>query len=677
MAKRSELSILIIILLFGSLLRLFNLMHDSPFFFDPDERNMAIAITQLRLPSDFSRIIPCIYSQFASGSTQPAADDQSPQADNCNLNPHFFAYGQFPLYLSFASDQIVRSIHLIPFRRLQAESPGLSTDFSGAVFWLRFYSALASILTIYVIYKISLLFLHKKMALLGSFLVAFCPGLIQSAHFGTTESILTFLFMISVYFSLKLVHFPAKINDGKNKTPVHLLILGIALTVGLALASKLTGLFFLIPPFLTLLIRFIKDTGFKFKKIISQLPSYVFLAFLLLSGTVIFSVLFSPYNAADPRDFQSAVFGYESDVATGRYPAFYTRQFVNSVPVLFQTEKIFPYSLGWPVFILGTIGFLLILIQHVNLSIQYFVIRINRIKKKHGWYEKIFKLAGDTKEGPAHVLHAPFSTALKQCMGYLSGRTRALNTALIIIILSFLSYLLPNAFLFAKWTRFMTPTLPFFALFAAYLISKFENYKFRNFHIDNLIIGSILFISALPGIAYLSVYVKPDSRIQATQWIYRNIPDNSYILSETANVVDIPLGLPQENIFNPHRYEVISFDFYNLDGSPLLFQQLLTHLSSASYIFIPSRRIFANYPRLPKEFPLVTKYYQLLFSGRLGFEKVGEISSYPGLNLGPLRWQFPDENAEETFTVFDHPVIRIYKKVGNLKREDYQQLFEN
>jgi len=65
------------------------------------------------------------------------------------------------------------------------------------------------------------------------------------------------------------------------------------------------------------------------------------------------------------------------------------------------------------------------------------------------------------------------------------------------------------------------------------------------------------------------------------------------------------------------------------------------------------------------------KFYQLLFSGRLGFEKVEEFNSFP--SIGPL--SFPDEDAEESFTVFDHPVIRIYKKVQKFNQQDYQLLF--
>ena len=59
---------------------------------------------------------------------------------------------------------------------------------------------------------------------------------------------------------------------------------------------------------------------------------------------------------------------------------------------------------------------------------------------------------------------------------------------------------------------------------------------------------------------------------------------------------------------------------------------------------------------LKQKYPILNKYYDDLFSGKLGFTKVAEFSA--GLN---------DEQAEETWTVFDHPVIRIYKKAKSLR----------
>ena len=87
-----------------------------------------------------------------------------------------------------------------------------------------------------------------------------------------------------------------------------------------------------------------------------------------------------------------------------------------------------------------------------------------------------------------------------------------------------------------------------------------------------------------------------------------------------------------------------------MDESPELQLELKDNLEKADYIFVPSRRIFTNH--LKDKYPLLSGYYKKLFSGESGFEKVIEFSA--GIN---------DEQAEETWTVFDHPVIRIYKKV--------------
>jgi hypothetical protein len=235
----------------------------------------------------------------------------------------------------------------------------------------------------------------------------------------------------------------------------------------------------------------------------------------------------------------------------------------------------------------------------------------------------------------------------------------------------------------------MTPVFPFFAIFAGLGVQQIyqvlKNFIIKYQKSNNIFSFSFfilhfafLILVILPGIAFMSIYTHEDSRVTASRWIYENVPSNSYILSETANVVDIPLQIPNYTLpSRDYNLTVISFDFYHLDEEPRLFLQLLNHLEKADYILIPSRRIFANHPRQANKYPLVTKYYQLLFSGRLGFEKVTEISSFPGFTLYPLRLTLPDEEAEETFTVFDHPVVRIYRKTKSLNIEEYKKLFKN
>ena len=166
--------------------------------------------------------------------------------------------------------------------------------------------------------------------------------------------------------------------------------------------------------------------------------------------------------------------------------------------------------------------------------------------------------------------------------------------------MAFLIYFIPNAFIFAKWTRFMAPVFPVMTVFSilfahrVILSGSLDRAKRKLRFTGSLVVALLLLgvtgATIWPGIKYLSVYQKPDIRVAASDWIYKNIPENSYILSETANVVDIPVG-------GDKNYQVISFNFYELDNDPTLQVELKNHLAEANYIFVPSRRIFANHPK--------------------------------------------------------------------------------
>jgi len=141
----------------------------------------------------------------------------------------------------------------------------------------------------------------------------------------------------------------------------------------------------------------------------------------------------------------------------------------------------------------------------------------------------------------------------------------------------------------------------------------------------------------------MKIYFNPDIRIIASSWIENNIPVNSKILSESGNVIDIPI--------TDKNYQITNYDFYN--NYP---NNLPNHLLATDYIIVPSRRVFKNYD---------LKYYQNLFNGSLGFRQINKISPDYDLFLNA-------EDAEETWSVFDHPTIRIYKKVNQLTLEEYE-----
>jgi hypothetical protein len=272
---------------------------------------------------------------------------------------------------------------------------------------------------------------------------------------------------------------------------------------------------------------------------------------------------------------------YETGVAIGTTQVFYTRQFLHTIPYLFQLKNIFPYTAGIFMFIFSFIGFF------------FFIL--------------------DTK--------------------YLIQNTKE---KLLIIFLPCLIYFLYNGQLFIKWTRFMSPLFFIAPLFTVFFLSK----------IKSKIIYSILFLlSVLPGIYFCRRYFLTDNRPIASIWLINKIPSTSLILSESGNVVNLP-------VYNSNL-QVNNFDFYNLDSSPNLSSQLNTQIFTSDYIIVPSRRIFKNQNN--STFPLSQKYYQSLFSHQLGFTQIKQFDYNLSLFLN-------DENAEETWSVFDNPTIRIYKK---------------
>ncbi|MDO8496946.1 MAG: hypothetical protein Q7S61_00185 [bacterium] len=571
--------------------RFVNLSWGLPYPFHPDERNMAIAIQQLHcvlLPSYNAFIHEC-------------------------FNPHFFAYGQLPLYLGYG---IVQLYHYIT-------NSAVSIRFEEAIIGIRILSAIASVINWVVCMSIvAHIYLKKEEnesmsssiwklplpVLLSSGLIfLYSPFFIQLAHFGTTESLLMLFSSLLVLYAIRYLKWGLSLRR-------YMALSGIV--GGMAIATKISSLIFLSVPVLLIVLHIAKEENKRF----SARAFFSAVKFILLCAWIGF--LFSPHNLISFSEFLGSM-RYEGDVATGIF-VFYTRQFFDTLPIVFQFVHVFPYVLG-----VGIFGFFLLGFIFLPYKKEYSVLRI-----------------------------------------------------------VFLMIAIPNAFLYAKWTRFMAPVLPLMLVMAVLFIVLHIKQKVF------LFIATLLLI--LPGLGYLSIYTQEDVRFTASRWIYSHIPENAYVLSETANVVDIPMSIPEETIpLKP--YKVISFNFYDLDDNKGLQNELAKHIEQADYIFVPSRRIFANHycepklevldlqdptsPRglgatigagkekcqkLREKYPMLNDYYLKLFSGQLGFEKVAEFTSYPKIELfGKTLLEFPDEQAEETWTVFDHPVIRIYKRLHN------------
>ena len=542
--KKHKLAIFIVLLSFiGAILRFFNLNWGSPFYFHPDERNIASAIVNLQFPNQ--------------------------------MNPHFFAYGSFPIYLIYFTAYAVNL--------LQKSQP----IFEQAIIISRFYSALFSVLLIPSLYFLGEKLGNKRVGFIAAILCAFSTGFIQFAHFGTFEMWLTFLGVWFFYFSLDLIR---KI---KLRT---IFIVGIIF--GLLVATKISSLPLLIVPVITIILNIL--TKIKIRNMHLLLFKIFLKILILIFVSLITFAVFSPYVFLDFKSFSSSM-QYESSVALGTLPVFYTGEFFNTIPILFQFTKIYPFLVN-PI--------LTIIFIH-----SFFYLSFKGIKTKN----------------PKYLI---------------------LNTCYLILFL-------PQAFLFAKWTRYIIPTLPFVYLITA--IGFFNFIEFLNkkkhtlFNYQYTGISLIIIISLIFSVSYfITAFIREDTRIQASLWAKKNIPIDSRILSEVYDMGIVP--------FNRYFSNISLFNFYDLDQTPdIKSLELENFLSQSEYIILPSQRILKTRLINKDKFPIGNEFYKNLLSGSLDFNKVYETPCDIFCKITYLG--NPVFSFEQTANVFDRPTVFIFKKL--------------
>jgi hypothetical protein len=374
----------------------------------------------------------------------------------------------------------------------------------------------------------------------------------------------------------------------------------ISLTSGLAVATKISSIVFLALPTATI---FIYSAYHQDRKIlIKKIFIDLFFYYVL---TFAFSIIFSPHNFINYQQLLSSM-NYESAVALGKIDVFYTRQFFLIRKLIFPLIKIFPYALGVSTTIIFLLAFFFIAKKDIKINL---------------------------------------------------------------IRLAYLFYFIPNLIIYTQWTRFYAPIFPIMLLFSLFFLDRVKN---------NILYYLIAFTMIIPGVAFLNIYHHQDIRIEASQWIFKNAPDQSFFLSETANVVDVPFLTDQT--YNKN-FSYVSFNFYDLDINQNLEDQLKQSLDKADYIIVPSRRILFNltcianpndfaYQNnrckvLSERYPKVSEYYKDVVFNKNRYRLIKTFYRYPSIILFDIPiLEIPDEQAEETFSVFDHPVIRVYQRIN-------------
>jgi YYY domain-containing protein len=107
---------------------------------------------------------------------------------------------------------------------------------------------------------------------------------------------------------------------------------------------------------------------------------------------------------------------------------------------------------------------------------------------------------------------------------------------------------------------------------------------------------------------------------------------------------------------------------------------LIDVLDQVDYIWVNTNRRYDTNSRIPLRWPVVNAYYDALFSGELGFEveqifqetfQIGDLKiSDQNLPFYDTPAWFNEFEPEEAFTVYDHPVVMLFRKTDAYSPEN-------
>ncbi len=559
----------LLILILALVLRLYNINWDQNHHFHPDER----AIVMFTIPLSF----PTTLSEFLSIQS--------------SWNPHFFAYGSFPLYFLKIAGNIAALINPI------------FTSYDVINLIGRVFSAFFDTGTIIILFFLGKKLFNTKVALLASFFYTVSVLPIQLSHFFAVDTFLTFFILLTQYLLLRFYERP---------TLTKALLVGVSF--GLSLATKISAVVLVISigsaiAFDFLLV-FVKNP-LRLQIWFPHLPK--FLKNLFVSGVIITFIttmtfiIVEPYSLIDFKTFLSHN-QQQSQMTRDAFTFPYTLQYVGKIDYWYEIKNIFLWGQGPILAMLSFLGTL------------YFTFTTFKKEKKDQWAKEI------------------------------------------ILMTFFWAYFFVVGHFAIGFMRYLLPLYPLLCLFAAAFFWRILTLIPQQFRILLTII--YLLLTLIWPVSFMHIYHFPQTRITASDWIHKNIADNSTLAVEHWDD-RLPLT-------DSERYRFVEMTLYEQPDDNRKWAILNQKLGQTDYIILASNRLYIPLPKLGDClkyklcYPKVAEYYKKLFEGTLGFQKVAEFTSFPTIPL--LNIPIDDQAADESFTVYDHPKVMIFRNVSKLSQ---------
>ncbi|HEX8218624.1 MAG TPA: glycosyltransferase family 39 protein [Chloroflexia bacterium] len=416
---------------------------------------------------------------------------------------------------------------------------------------------------------------------------------------------------LALFATLSLLCGVLLAQTGKHR---YALLGGVA--TGLAIACKLSALPLLVLPLAGVLVWSLKTGDRRGVRAVLQ-PRLFGMGALALAGAFLSLLLADPYAVLDLQTYWSQV-QFQADIQRGAIDMVYTRQFIGTWPVLYPWLQVVLVGANPIVGVAGTLG-----------------------------------------------LAALVWRVLKQ---------RLLVEGLVLV--GFAAYFAPVAISEARWMRYYVAAVPYLCLFAGALVvwlADLASGRGLAFPAKRVLAtaSGILVVSAVLGAAaYSSIYRAEHTEVQASRWLYDNVPKGSRVGALGDSVLPLVIeGKPSPN----DAFALAWYDLLADKPSEVESRELRDFLRQLDYLTVPGIKVLSTIKPLPWRYPVQQRYHELLFSGQLGFEQIYKVTSYPRLfGLEVVDSQPP---FEPNFVEYDHHPVWVFRKVRDLSDAEWDTLF--
>lgn len=618
--------LLALIVVAGAGLRLYGLGWDEGFGHTPhpDERAILERVQQISLP----------------------APGELLDAERSGWNPRWFNYGSFPLYALWAVEGV------------GAPLLGAGADIRVMA---RAVSALADVATILAVFGIATLAFDRRTGLLAAALTAVAVVHIQLSHFFAVDTLQALLAVAALYFMLRVA------REGKARDSA---IAGALVALGIATkASQLP----IVAPFAVAHLMFLLGMSGRTAEGTFRERLWMTLRAVGVGagvGAAVF-VVAQPYALLDWDTFVSHV-SEQSELLRGIRDYPYTRQYANTAPYWYHIRQLGLWGYGAPLGIAAWGGLLYVSLRGMPLGagLAYLLA---------GWALPAGILLVSQNIVAVAVAAGIALAALAATLPVRSEKTRP---AVLLLCWVAPFFLITGAF-HMKFMRYLLPIAPLLTLFGArMLFALWDEAAARKPGLRLPVGVGIAVVVAATGfyaLAYVNgVYGQTHTAVRAAEWLNDSAADGANVVKEHWEE-----SLPALN----HTFAHEELPLYEDDGFDKT-TEIAHTLSRADYLIFFSNRLYGTIPRLPERYPITGRYYRALFSRELGYTLVNVQTAYPEL----LGVRFVDDTfgrpnlpepmmpreegaaaltldlgyADESFSVYDHPKVMIFRNDGRL-----------